>query len=187
MMRIGIVVGSTRPGRLGRDVGDWVYKTAINGGLAEYELVDLVEYELPLFDEDVVPMVTPGRKPHTKRWAEVVARLDGFVFVTPEYNHSIPAALKNAIDFLYAEWNNKAAGFVGYGADGAIRAIEHLRGVMGMVRMAPVGPQVTLNLTTDFKDYSEFAPQEGHADALAAMLTELVAWSGSLRHVRVGA
>jgi NAD(P)H-dependent FMN reductase len=184
MQRIGIIVGSTRQGRLGAEVAHWVRRIAVSDGRADYELVDLRDYDLPLFDEAVVPMVTPGVKAHTRRWSEAIAGLDGFVIVTPEYNHGIPAALKNAIDFLYTEWNDKAVGFVGYGADGAVRAVEHLRGVMGMVRAADVAPQVTLSLATDFKDYREFAPAERRRDEVITLLSSVISWSTALETLR---
>ena len=94
-------------------------------------------------------------QPHTKRWAEKIASFDGFVFVTPEYNHATSGALKNAIDFLYAEWNNKAAGFVSYGAAGGARAVEHLRLVLGELQIADVTSQVALSLLTDFENMTD--------------------------------
>lgn len=184
MLRIGIIVGSTRQGRLGAEVANWVHRVAVADGRADYELVDVRDYDLPLFDEAVVPMVTPGVKPHTRRWSEAIAGLDGFVVVTAEYNHGIPAALKNAIDFLYTEWNDKAVGFVSYGADGGVRAVEHLRGVMGMVRVASVAPQVTLYLATDFKDYREFTPAKQRRDELTAVLSSVVSWSEAFKAMR---
>lgn len=184
MIRIGIIVASTRPGRLGREVGEWVFKNTPAHGTADYELLDLADYELPLFDETVVPMVTPGTRSHTRRWAASVARLDAFIFVTPEYNHGIPAALKNAIDYVYAQWNNKVAGFVSYGADGGIRAVEQLRGVLAQTRMATVGPQVALSLLDDFRDFHELTPRARHQSTFGAMLTDLESWAGALRGVR---
>ena len=103
---------------------------------AEFELVDIKDFNLPLLDEPVPPSLGKYSKQHTKKWAAKIASFDGFVFVTPEYNHGISGALKNAIDFLFAEWNNKAAGFVGYGSAGGVRAVEHLRLVMAEVQVA---------------------------------------------------
>lgn len=142
MTRIGIVVGTTRPGRLGIEIAHWVEKTAKERGDAEFELVDLADYALPLFDEPTVPRLGSYRNDHTRAWSAKIDELDGFVFVTPEYNWSIPAALKNAIDFIYREWNNKAAGIVGYGSNvrGA-RAIDHLRLIAGAVQMSTVYTQ----------------------------------------------
>jgi NAD(P)H-dependent FMN reductase len=135
-------------------------------------------------DEPIPPSQGKYSQPHTKRWAEKVRALDAFIFVTPEYNHGTSGALKNAIDFLYAEWNNKAAGFVSYGSAGGARAVESLRLVMGEVQIADVRAQVMFSLATDFKNYSEFAPDPRHEKELDAMVKQLVAWGEALRGVR---
>src|SRR5437588_5747258 len=144
MIKIAIILGSTRPGRNGEAVAKWVYEIAKKRTDAGFDLVDIKDFNLPLLDEPVPPILGQYSKPHTKTWAAKVASFDGFVFVTPEYNHGISGALKNAIDFLYAEWNNKAAGFVGYGSAGGVRAVEHLRLVMAEVQVATVRSQVML-------------------------------------------
>jgi NAD(P)H-dependent FMN reductase len=118
MFRIAIIIGSTRPSRNGEAVAKWVYKIAQKRSEAEFELVDIKDFNLPLLDEPVSPIMGQYSKPHTKAWAAKIGSFDGYVFVTPEYNHGISGALKNAIDFLFAEWNNKAAGFVSYGGIG---------------------------------------------------------------------
>jgi NAD(P)H-dependent FMN reductase len=184
MIRIAVVVGSTRPGRNGEAVGRWVMETVRDRSDAEFELVDLLEVDLPLLDERVPPSVGHYSQPHTQRWARTVASFDGFVFVTPEYNHSVPGALKNALDFVYAEWNNKAAGFVGYGSAGGVRAVEHLRGVMAELQIADVRTQVTLSLVTDFEEMSRFTPAGYHVDRLHTMVDQVVSWSGALRQLR---
>ena len=184
-VRIAIIVGSARPGRAGAAVGRWVYDTAVNDDAAAYELIDLKNVGLPLLDEENAPMLGRYTQPHTLRWAEIVAKFDGFVFVTPEYNHGVPAALKNAIDFLYAEWTNKAAGFVSYGSEGGVRAVEHLRAVMAQIRIADVGPNVTLSLAQDFENYLHFRPRAFQEGAVTAMLSELIGWSEALRTLRV--
>src|SRR5258707_1204930 len=116
MTKVGIILGSTRPGRNGEAVAKWVYDIASRRGDAEFELVDLLDYNLPHLDEAIPPSQGQYANEHTKQWAAKIAEFDAFIFVTPEYNHSTSGALKNAIDFLYAEWNNKAAGFVSYGS-----------------------------------------------------------------------
>lgn len=184
MPTIGIIVGSTRPGRLGPQVGEWVYKHAAARSDAEYVLLDVADFALPLLDEPVPAMAAPGTKPHTIRWAQAVGALDGFVIVTAEYNHGVPAALKNAIDFLFAEWNRKPVGFVGYGADGAIRAVEHLRGTLAQVRAATVGPQVALTLDGDFEEYRTFQPRPFQHESLNTLLTELTAWATVMQGLR---
>src|SRR6476660_9170800 len=160
MIKIAIIVGSTRPGRNGEAVAKWVYEVSRKRSDAEFELVDIKDFNLPLLDEPMPPIMGQYSKPHTKKWAAKIASFDGYVFVTPEYNHGISGALKNAIDFLYAEWNNKAAGFVGYGSAGGVRAVEQLRLVMAEVQVATVRAQVMLLLRDDFENYSIFKPRE---------------------------
>jgi NAD(P)H-dependent FMN reductase len=123
---------------------------------------------------------------HTKAWAAKIDALDGFVFVTPEYNHSTSGALKNAIDFVYKEWNNKAAGFVSYGAAGGTRAVEHLRLIVGELQVADVRAQVAFSLATDFENYSVLKAGPQHAAALGTVLDQLESWSGALAGVRAG-
>jgi NAD(P)H-dependent FMN reductase len=146
--------------------------------------VDIKEFNLPLLDEPVPPSQGKYSKEHTKKWAAKVAAFDGYVFVTPEYNHGTSGALKNAIDFLYAEWNNKAAGFVGYGSAGGARVVEHLRLVMADVQVATVRNQVALSLFSDFENYTTFKPDPRHEKSLGGMLDQLVAWAGALRALR---
>jgi NAD(P)H-dependent FMN reductase len=184
MTKIGIILGSTRPGRNGEAVAKWVYDIASRRSDAEFELVDLLDYNLPHLDEAVPPSMGQYANEHTRQWAAKVAELDGFVFVTPEYNHSTSGALKNAIDFVYAEWNNKAAGFVSYGSAGGTRAVEALRLVMGELMVADVRQQVILSLANDFENFSKFKPAPGHEKALNTLLDQLVAWSTALRNVR---
>lgn len=186
MLRIAIIVGSTRPNRVGRAVGDWVLEQARHRADAEFELVDLADVNLPLLDEPVPPSMGQYSKPHTKEWAEKVASFDAFVFVTPEYNHGTSGALKNALDFLYAEWNNKAAGFVGYGSAGGARAVETLRLVMAELQIATVRSQVALSLFTDFEEMREFRPASHHQKAMSTMLDQLVSWGSAPQRVREG-
>ena len=187
MPKIAIILGSTRPGRNGEAVAKWVLDIAKQRSDAEFELVDIADYKLPHLDEAIPPSAGQYTQPHTLAWAEKIAEFDGFVFVTPEYNHSTSGALKNAIDFLFAEWNNKAAGFVSYGAVGGARAVEHLRLVMGELKVADVRNQVTLSLITDFKNYSEFAPADFHVAEVGVMLDQVVSWSNALATVREAA
>lgn len=121
MIRTAIILGSTRPGRNGEAVAEWVHGIAAKRTDAAYELVDIKDFNLPLLDEPVPPSMGKYSKEHTKAWAARIASFDAFVFVTPEYNHGPSGALKNAIDFLYSEWNDKAAGFVSYGSAGGAR------------------------------------------------------------------
>jgi NAD(P)H-dependent FMN reductase len=186
MLRVAIILGSTRPGRVGEAVAHWVYGIAKNRTDAEFELVDIRDYDLPLLDEPVPPSLGKYSKEHTQRWAAKIDSFDAYVFVTPEYNHGIPGALKNAIDYLYKEWNNKAAGFVGYGSAGGVRAVESLRLVMGELQVADVRAQVMLSLYTDFENFTTFKPAPHQQNALTAVFDQVVAWGGALRSVRGG-
>jgi NAD(P)H-dependent FMN reductase len=184
MTRIGIILGSTRPNRNGEQVAAWVYDNASRRSDAEFELVDLRDYPLPHLDEPLPPSMGQYQNEHTRQWAEKVASFDGFVIVTPEYNHGTSGVLKNAIDYLYAEWNNKAVGFVSYGAVGGARAAEHLRLVAGELQMADVRQQVTLSLLTDFENFSVLKPSDYHVAALSTLLDQVIAWSDALASLR---
>jgi NAD(P)H-dependent FMN reductase len=184
MIRIGIILGSTRPNRNGEQVARWVYDNASLRSDAEFELVDLRDYPLPHLDEPLPPSMGQYQNDHTRQWAEKIASFDGFVMVTPEYNHSTSGVLKNAIDYLYAEWNNKAVGFVSYGAVGGARAAEHLRLVAGELQMADVRQQVTLSLITDFENFSVFKPGDYSVGALNTLFDQVIAWSAALAPLR---
>jgi NAD(P)H-dependent FMN reductase len=184
MINVGIIVGSTRPGRKALEVARWVMECAGTRGDAAFELVDIADFKLPLLDEAAPPSMGQYAQPHTKAWAAKIAEFDGFVFVTPEYNHGTSGALKNAIDYLYKEWNNKAAGFVGYGSAGGARAIENLRLVMGELMVADVRAQVMLSLFTDFKDFTAFDLAGHHERAVETMLDQVVQWSAALKPLR---
>jgi len=184
MIKIAIILGSTRPGRNGEAVAKWVHQVAKKRSDAEFELVDVKDFNLPLLDEPLSPMMGQYSKPHTRIWAAKIASFDAYVFVTPEYNHGIPGALKNAIDFLFAEWNNKAAGFVSYGGVSGARAVEQLRLVLAEVRMATVRNQVLLSMFTDFENFSVFKPDSRKEASVNEMLDELIAWGGALKTLR---
>ena len=183
-LKIGIIIGSTRPGRNGEQVARWVLENASERTAADYEIVDLLDYNLPHLDEAVPASMGMYANEHTKAWAAKIDSLDGFVFVTPEYNHSTSGALKNAIDFVYAEWNDKAAGFVSYGSAGGTRAVEHLRLIVGELQIADVRAQVAFSLATDFENYSVLKAGPQHAAALGTVLDQLESWTGALATVR---
>lgn len=184
MLRLAVILGSTRPERIGEAVAHWTYEIAKNRKDIEVEFVDIKDYDLPLLDEPVPPSRGQYSKPHTQKWANKIASFDAFVFVTPEYNHGTSGALKNAIDYLYKEWNNKAAGFVGYGSAGGVRAVESLRLVMGEIQVADVRNQVMLSLFTDFENYTVFKPAPHHEGMLNGMLDQVIAWGGALKSLR---
>ena len=183
-LKIGIILGSTRPGRNGKAVADWVLDKAQARIGADYDLIDLADHPLPHMDEPMSPMLGQYAGEHTKAWAATIAPYDGYVFVSPEYNHSTSGVLKNAIDYLYAEWNNKAAAFVSYGSVGGARAIEHLRAVCSELQIAHVRQQLSFSMFTDFENFSVFRPAALHDDAATVMFDQLEAWAGALKPLR---
>ena len=172
------------PNRNGEQVAQWVYDIASRRSDAEYELVDLRDYPLPHLDEAMPASFGQYANEHTKAWAQKIESFDGYVIVTPEYNHSTSGVLKNAIDFLYAEWNNKAVGFVSYGGVGGARAAEHLRLIAAELQMADVRQQVALSLITEFENFSVFKPGDYNVDALNVLFDQVIAWSGALSPLR---
>ncbi|AYY11714.1 NADPH-dependent oxidoreductase [Actinobacteria bacterium YIM 96077] len=193
MTQIAIILGSTRPGRRVETVARWVAEAAdrhpaIKAGEVSVELVDIADYGLPLLDEPAPAATGYYQNAHTKRWAARIDRFDGYVFVTPEYNSAVPAALKNAIDYLWSEWNHKAAGIVSYGLYGGTRAAEQLRQTMAEIKVADVHAQVAINPFIDF-DFTESeagacAPGERQEALLTTMLDEILEWSRALRVLR---
>ncbi|MFC8511767.1 NADPH-dependent FMN reductase [Streptomyces sp. NPDC057257] len=184
MTRIGIILGSTRPNRKSEQVAQWVHDTAARRGDADVELIDLRDHPLPHLDEPMPPSMGEPQNDHTRQWAAKIASFDGYVIVTPEYNHSIPGVLKNALDYLHREWHNKAVGFVSYGASGGVRAAEHLRQIAGELKLADVRQQVTLTLATDFENYSVFKPGAHQLSQLNTLFDEVIAWSVALAGLR---
>jgi NAD(P)H-dependent FMN reductase len=184
MLRVAIILGSTRPGRNGEAVAKWVYDIARKRTDAEFEYVDVKDYNLPLLDEPIPPSQGKYTKEHTKAWAAKIGSFDAFVFVTAEYNHGIPGALKNAIDFLYKEWNNKAAGFVSYGGVGGVRSVEQLRLVMAELQVATVRGQVALSLYIDFENFTKFNPAPYHEKEVNTMLDQVMAWGSAMEALR---
>lgn len=175
-LNIGIILGSTRQGRLSPQVGEWVKGIADKRGDANYEIIDIADYKLPFLGEADAPGIA--------LWNEKLSNLDGFVFIVQEYNHSITGALKNALDLAREAWNNKAAGIVSYGSTGGARAAEHLRGIMGELMIADVRTHPTLSLFTDFENGATFKPQALHLDNINLMLDQVIAWSGALKTLR---
>ncbi|MFC4735257.1 NADPH-dependent FMN reductase [Bacillus daqingensis] len=176
--KIGIILGSTREGRVSPQVGEWVKAIGDERGDAEYTILDLADYKLPLLGEP------GGDASGAANWAADVAAQDGFVFIVQEYNHSISGALKNAMDYLKSEWNNKAAGIVSYGAAGGARAAEHLRGILGELMVADVRAHPTLSLFTDFENGSVFKPADVQRKTVGQMLDQVNDWSEAMRSVR---
>ncbi len=184
MLEVAIIMGSTRPQRRGETVARWVHEMAARRQDARFELVDIKDFNLPLLDEPLEPSQGKYSQPHTRAWAAKIAPFDAFVFVTPEYNHGPPAALKNALDFLYQEWNNKAAGFVSYGSDGGQRAVEQLRLVMAELQIADVRTHLTISLYDDFESFTTFKPRPEHEKILSRIFDQVIAWGGALKTLR---
>lgn len=189
MTCIAVIAGSTRSGRQSGRVAQWVLDRGreLVGDDVELELVDLAEVDLPLLDEPAPAITGRYTLEHTRRWAATVARFDGFVFVVGEHNHGIPASLKNALDHLFAEWNDKAAGAVAYGvhAGGAV-AVEQLRVVLGELKVAVVRSAARLSVGTEIPwGEGPVAPDERQDRSLAMVLDEVVAWSRALEPLRV--
>lgn len=186
-LELGVIVGSTRPGRRCPPVATWFADLAATRDDVRPTLIDVADLGLPLLDEPLPAITGVYEHEHTQRWSAVIAPLDAFVFVTPEYNHSIPAALKNAIDFLYDEWRDKPAGIVSYGADAAgVRAAEQLRLVLAEVHVADVRQQVALSLIDDFGD-GVVAPRPRKESDAHMLLDQVSAWGRAFRRMRAEA
>ncbi|MFE9098061.1 NADPH-dependent FMN reductase [Streptomyces sp. NPDC007264] len=183
-LRIGIILGSTRPGRRGDQIASWLLDTARAHGGADYELIDLAHHGLGNLDEGGNPTHQQYEHPHTRAWSVLIDGFDGFVFLTPEYNHSFPGALKNALDYVYREWNDKAAGIVSYGGRAAgVRAAEALRLVLAELQVATVRAQPAVPLIPAFST-GAFVPTKDLDVAVRGMLDQVIAWSGALRGLR---
>ena len=177
-LKVGIILGSTRDGRNSPQVGEWVKSVGENQKDAAFEVIDIVDYNLPFLG------TTGMEDANVIRWNQKLSEYDGFVFIVQEYNHSITGALKNALDSARAPWNNKAAGIVSYGSVGGARAAEHLRGILGELAVADVRTHPALSLFTDFAEGTKFQPAEMHTGTVELMLSEVIAWSAALKTVR---
>lgn len=172
--RLLVVVGSTRPGRIGLPISRWFTQLAQADGRFEVELADLVEVDLPLLDEPNHPMLGSYAHEHTKAWAATVAAADAVVLVTPEYNHGYPAALKNALDYLHTEWRDKPVGFVSYGGvSGGTRAVGQLKPVVAALRMTPVVESVIIPMAMGLVADGALPEDPARSAAATAMLAEL--------------
>ncbi|MEV5414237.1 NAD(P)H-dependent oxidoreductase [Thermopolyspora sp. NPDC052614] len=184
-----IIVASTRPGRVGLPVAEWFRERAVEHGGFEVELIDLAEVDLPFMNEPNHPRLRQYIHPHTKEWSATVDRADAFVFVTPEYNHGFNAVLKNALDYLHQEWENKPVGFVSYGGVAAgTRALQMLKPVVAALRMTPVFEAVNIPFVAKLLDgEGRLRPTDVMDQSADAMLDALTRLTGALRHLRVAA
>ncbi|WP_436533256.1 NADPH-dependent FMN reductase [Actinoplanes sp. HUAS TT8] len=181
-----IITASTRDGRKGHAVAQWVQRVAEAHGGFTVELVDLAEVALPMFDEPNHPRLGQYKHQHTRDWSATVKRADAFVFVTPEYNHSFPASLKNALDHLYSEWNHKPAGLVSYGGVSAgLRAATALKPVLSSLKIMPVIEAVSVPMFTQFLDeQGEFVPSAQVEASAKVMLDEVLKLTNALSVLR---
>jgi NAD(P)H-dependent FMN reductase len=174
MLKLGIIVGSTREGRVSPQVASWVHAQAQGFEGIQTEIVDVKTFDLPFVGTGVP----------SKAFGEKIASLDGFIFVVAEYNHSITGSLKNALDTLRDEWANKVAGIVSYGSLGGARAAEHLRGILGELQVADVRSHVALSMFTDFEGWQTFKPSESHLANLTTQFEQLLRWGTALKTTR---
>ena len=181
-MKVGIIIGSIREGRKGSAVGEWVHEHARQRGGATFELLDLASFDVPLLTTNVQP--GSGNKvydsPQVREWSAAVDACDAFVFVTPEYSHGVPGALKNAYDSLGPEWVGKPVAFVSYGGAGGVRAVEHWRPVVANFQQFGIRAQVALSTNTEWTD-GEFRPHDRHLAELDVLLDMLVTATDRLR------
>lgn len=186
MNKIIILTGSTRPGRFNIQPAQWITEIAKKRSDIQVEMVDVQELNLPFLDEPVPPLMQQYSKPHTKKWSETVAGADGFIMVTPEYNHSFSAVLKNAIDYLYHEWNYKPVAFVSYGSlAGGARAVEHLRGVAGEIKMFDLKEQILIpNYWSNLNEEGKYQFTEAQEKEAEGILDSLTFWAGKMKAAR---
>ena len=186
-MVVKVILGSTRPNRFGKQVADWIMKlTQESKQDVRFELVDLKEINLPFLDEPRPPIEGNYQQPHAKEWAKIIDEADGFIVVTAEYNFSIPAALKNAMDFLAAEWRHKPITFVSYGASaGGARAVEHLRSSVANVGMFDLREQVVIpNYWEQLDEASTFQPSQAQTAQAQKLIERIAFWSKYLQPAR---
>lgn len=187
MTKIAIVTGSIRPGRKSLEVAQWIKQLADVRQDATFEIVDIADYPLPVWEETTIPAYGPAENEAGKAFADRMAEFDGFVFAVAEYNHSMTGALKNALDYLGPNQTaNKAAGIVSYGSAGGARAAEHLRAVLSELQIAHVRNHVLLSLFTDFENFTTLKPGDAVVAGVAPMLDQLLVWTRAMEAVRAG-
>lgn len=182
MTKIAVIIGSTRPNRFGPKVAAWFMEVAIKSNEAEFELVDIADYNLPILDENVP---SGNSQEHTRIWQAKMGEFDGFVIITAEHNHSFPASLKNAIDFVNNEFSYKPVAYVGYGGEGAVRAVEQLRQIAATFRQYDLKPQVVIAGQGNFTDVdTDFVPGEKHLRNAEVIIKEISFWAREMASIR---
>ncbi|MFC5846871.1 NADPH-dependent FMN reductase [Deinococcus petrolearius] len=187
MVKIAIIIGSTREGRFADKPAAWLRGIVSRRSDAEYEFVDLRDFPMPFFDEVASNAYAPSQNEVAVRWQRKLAEFDGYVFITAEYNHAPTGVLKNALDYAYPEWNRKPAAFVGYGSVGAARAIEQLRQIAVELQMAPVRTGVHIQGADFFAAWQQGLALEDMAHLqpnVQAMLDDLLWWAVALKTAR---
>ena len=185
-LKLHVIICSTRPGRVGPAVARWFHEFARQHGAFDAELVDLADFKLPLYDEPVHPRMQQYEHEHTKRWSASVNSADAYIFVTPEYNYSVPPALVNAIDFLYNEWTYKPCGFLSYGGvSGGLRAAQSAKPLVTTVKMMPMAEGIAVPMVAKhIRDNGEFASNELIDASATTLLDELLRWATALKTLR---
>lgn len=184
--KLKVIVGSTRPGRKGPAIADWFLEVAKQHAAFDVELLDLKEINLPFMDEEAHPRAQRYANEHTKNWSEKIDSADAYVVVTPEYNYSYPAALKNALDYLAVEWNEKPMGFVSYGGlSGGTRAVQDLKGPVTTLGMMPLTEAVNIPFFgKHINDNGVFEDYESVNKSADVMLHKLKRWAKALKNMR---
>ena len=185
MTRLGVILGTVRSNRVGASVAQWVVDKANTVEGVNADVIDIASFNMSLFAEPMPPAMATPQDPGGAKFNETVSSYDALIFVSPEYNHSIPGALKNAIDFLEPKaLANKGVGFVGYSFSGGVRQVEHLRQILANFEAAMVTQQVSLSLITDFENKSEFKPDAHHDNEVQGMVAAMVARTDALAPLR---
>ncbi|HZH11468.1 MAG TPA: NAD(P)H-dependent oxidoreductase [Microvirga sp.] len=184
-LKLHTIIASTRPGRVGPAIAQWFNDFAAEHGKFDPVLVDLADFNLPVFDEPEHPRLRNYHHAHTKAWSESVAQADAFVFVTPEYNFAPTPALLNALNYLAAEWQYTPAGFVSYGGiSGGLRAVQMTKQILTTFKMMPVQEGVPMPMVFQNLEDGKLKPTEIYKTSAAAMLDELHIWAEALKNVR---
>ena len=184
-LRLNIIIASTRPGRVGASIAEWFHALARENGAFDVHLVDLAEFDLPVYDEPRHPRLQNYEHEHTRRWSESVDAADAFVLVTPEYNHGPSPALLNALDFVYTEWNYKPAAFVSYGGiSGGLRGVQATKLTLNTLKMVPIVEAVTIPLVSERLHKGKFEPSDIHRQSAETLLAELHRWAEVLKPMR---
>ena len=183
--RLNVVIASTRPGRVGPQIAKWFEQATSAHGKFDVQLVDLAEFNLPVYDEPNHPRMQQYQHEHTKKWSESVKSGDAFVFVVPEYNFNAPPSLVNALNYLYNEWNYKPAGFVSYAfVSGGLRSVESIKPLLNALKVVPLTEQVVVPMFPQHLQEGKFVPNDMQKDSANQMLEELLRWTNALSTLR---